>query len=177
MNKEQIRKDISDRKKCMSRKDIESRSCMLSACLFQLDEYKKADTVLVYMSANEEVITEPIIRNALKSGKKVAVPKTYPGRVMEFVYIDENTVFEKKHGIKEPVSGEIADCDAIMVVPGLAFDKNNNRIGYGGGYYDRYFEAHRHRNIYKVALCYDFQLFDELEVDPHDERVDVVFSY
>ncbi|MBQ1895642.1 MAG: 5-formyltetrahydrofolate cyclo-ligase, partial [Clostridia bacterium] len=64
----------------------------------------------------------------------------------------------------------------LMLMPGLAFDEHGNRIGYGGGYYDRYLERNRDKEYTKVALAYPFQVFDEIPADPHDEKVDAVIT-
>ena len=158
--------------------EIERRSYLLASALFETEEYKNIDTLYVYLSYNQEVMTEPIIERALADGKRVAVPKTFSAgtadKWMEFIYITDETEYEIKKGIQEPVDGETADADALVIVPGLAFGRDMNRIGYGGGFYDRYFASHKDRNFSKVALCYDFQVFDTIDAEEHDEKIDVL---
>ena len=178
-DKKEIRALIKQKKAELTAEEIERRSYVLAARLFDRIEYKEADTIYIYLSYNQEVMTEPIIERAFSDGKRVAVPKTIMRQslsenYMEFIYINDETVFEVKKGIQEPVDGEIADTDALVIVPGLAFGKDMNRIGYGGGFYDKYFSAHKERKFFKVALCYDFQVFDTLDVEEHDEKIDVL---
>lgn len=185
MDKKSIRTKIKELKSLLSGEEIQKRSRIMAENLFELPEYKEAGNVFVYLSFNQEVDTEPVIRKALADGKKVAVPRVIPedeyGRklplneqTMEFIYIDENTAYTEHGGIREPVSGDVADSDALVIVPGLAFGKDLNRIGYGGGFYDRYFAEHEDRTFMKTALCYDFQVFDSLPSDAHDAKVDIL---
>ncbi|MGI6072716.1 MAG: 5-formyltetrahydrofolate cyclo-ligase [Lachnospiraceae bacterium] len=209
MDKESIRKNIIERKRALGGEEIEAASEKLMTHFFGLSEYKSAKAIYAYMSFNQEPDTGRIIARAIAEGKRVAVPRTFEGGGMEFVFLEtapeigataeitfapdnkaapkKNTApenngapcpagFTLRRGIAEPVSGEIADVDALVIVPGLAFDKTGARTGYGGGYYDRYFAAHRDRSFVKVALCYDFQIVDSLESDPHDVAVDYVIS-
>ena len=79
--------------------------------------------------------------------------------------------------IPEPKCGEIVeDSDVLIIMPGLAFDDEFNRIGYGGGYYDRYLDRKQNCNFVKVAFAYDFQMVDHIEVDDYDYKVDVIIT-
>ena len=94
---------------------------------------------------------------------------------MEFIYLDDlSAVANNSYGIPEPVADEpvARDKDALVLMPGLAFDKMGHRVGYGGGYYDRYLAAEPGHPL--VALCYDFQMFDKLETEEFDIPVDMV---
>ena len=178
---------MTELKSRLSREEIAGISLRLAERLFKLPEYDNADTIFTYLSFNQEVRTAPLIERALKDGKKVAVPRIEQldenGRKlplfeqkMDFVYVDENTVYGMKMGIREPLNGIIADCDALVIMPGLAFGRDMNRIGTGGGFYDRYFADHPDREYIKVALCYDFQVFDTLPSEEHDIRIDILIT-
>jgi 5-formyltetrahydrofolate cyclo-ligase len=96
---------------------------------------------------------------------------------MRFIYLEDlNAVAPGRRGIPEPIAdGPVADDPAALVLmPGLAFDRQGRRIGYGGGFYDRFLA--REPDHPTVALCYDFQLFSHLETDSHDIPVDLVLS-
>ena len=111
---------------------------------------------------------------ALKDGKKVAVPKVY-GDTMRFIYLEDLNGIEKGYaGIPEPVADEpvAADETALVLMPGLAFDKVGHRIGYGGGFYDKFLSAEPTHPT--VALCYDFQMLPNLETEEFDVPVDLV---
>ncbi len=202
MNKQEIRKNLKRQRALLSPEEVRRRSDIIAERLFELSQYKNAGTIFAYMSFGNEISTEGIIKRALKDGKRVAVPVTYESvipssganesskeRHMSFIYINENSTFVTKHGIREPVCGETADpCtglalpqgkgamqyDILMLLPGLAFDRNMNRIGYGGGYYDRYIAAYEDQGIYKVGICYDFQIIDAIEIDIYDKKADMI---
>ena len=104
----------------------------------------------------------------------MAVPKCY-GDEMRFIYLDDLSKVEKGYcGIPEPIDDEpIADDKtALVLMPGLAFDPQGHRMGYGGGFYDKFLE--QEPNHPTIALCYDFQMFDHLETEDHDIPVDTV---
>lgn len=185
MDKKAIRKEVSDKKKLMKDSEIESLSLALKDRFCSLSEYKNASVIYAYLSYNQEVRTTPIIEQAWKDGKKVAVAKTYNKEYMEFIYIDSFADIAPGYmGIPEPAdeistreAGRIADArEVLILMPGLAFDKQCNRIGYGGGFYDKYLSSHDKTSFTKVALCFDFQIYEQLEVEAHDEKMDLVVS-
>ena len=115
------------------------------------------------------------LRRAQADGKRVAVPKVY-GDEMRFLWLDDlQQVAPGAYGIPEPIAdGPVAmDETALVLMPGLAFDPEGRRLGYGGGFYDRYLAAHPHPTI---ALCYDFQLLPHLDAAAHDIPVDAVLA-
>ena len=164
-------------KKCeMTPEQTERTSEKLASRLFEHDAYKNARSVYCYISYNQEVRTETIMRRARADGKRVAVPKIIGGE-MTFIWLDNpDAVTLGYGGILEPVADfpVAEDEEALVIMPGLAFDRNGNRIGYGGGFYDRYLAAHR--GLITVALCYGFQVFEHIETDAYDVPVDYVIS-
>lgn len=175
MDKAIIRKQIRSQKKLLNKEMIEAASAEVCSKVLKLEEYKKADTIYVYIETNQEICTKEIILDALKNGKKVAAPKCF-GKQMEFFYFkDVSELKEGTYGILEPSDENIAEAkEVFMLVPGMAFDRHNNRIGYGGGFYDRYFDSHSDLKIYKCGLCHGFQLIDYIETEEHDKGVDIV---
>ena len=174
MDKKLLRQSIKQKKREMTAEQIESASARLGQMLSECDLYQQAETVYFYLPYNQEVRTVPMVQRAFEEGKRVAVPKIY-GDEMRFIYISDFTGIEKSScGIPEPVAdGPVADdLTALVLMPGLAFDKQGNRVGYGGGFYDKFLQAEP--NHPTVALCYDFQLFDKLETDDYDIPVDLV---
>lgn len=163
-----LRGDISRLKRAMSMEEIENYSRDLAMQLYQTPEYSAARSIYGYLPYNQEVRTWPILEHARSQGKRVAVPKVY-GKEMKFLWLDDfSMVAPGAYGIPEPVfdSPEADDEEALILMPGLAFDHSGHRVGYGGGFYDRYLEVHRAHQL--VALCYPFQLFDHLEVEAYD---------
>ena len=174
MDKKELRRTIRDRKRAMTEEEIVSRSEKLGVLFAQSEAYKAAKTIYGYLPYNQEVRTVPMLEQALKDGKKVAVPKVY-GDEMKFLYLDDLSKVSKGYaGIPEPIADEpVADDEtALVLMPGLAFDPAGHRIGYGGGFYDKFLAAEP--NHPTLALCYEFQMLPELHTEEHDIPVDTV---
>lgn len=174
MDKKELRRAIRERKRAMTEEEIVSRSAKLGVLFTQSDAYKNAKTIYGYLPYNQEVRTVPMLEQALKDGKRVAVPKVY-GDEMKFLYLDDLTKVSKGYaGIPEPIAdGPVADdTTALVLMPGLAFDPQGHRIGYGGGFYDKFLAAEP--NHPTLALCYEFQMLPVLDTEEHDIPVDTV---
>lgn len=174
MDKKELRRSIREKKRAMTEAEIEARSAKLAELFFQSEAYKSAKTIYGYLPYNQEVRTVPMLEQALRDGKRVAVPKVC-GEEMKFLLLEDLSKVEKGYaGIPEPIAdGPVADDKtALVLMPGLAFDPQGHRIGYGGGFYDRFLAAEP--NHPTLALCYDFQLLPELETEAHDIPVDYV---
>ena len=174
MDKKELRRTIRERKRAMTEEEIVSRSEKLGVLFSQSEAYKAAKTIYGYLPYNQEVRTVPMLEQALKDGKRVAVPKVY-GDEMKFLYLDDLTKVSKGYaGIPEPIAdGPVADdTTALVLMPGLAFDPQGHRIGYGGGFYDKFLAAEP--NHPTLALCYEFQMLPELHTEEHDIPVDTV---
>ena len=174
MDKKMLRREIREKKRAMSEEQIVHASRNLAEQFMNTRQYKESKTIYGYLPYNQEVRTVPILQQALKDGKRVAVPKVY-GDEMRFIYIADFDCLEcSEMGIPEPiVDAPIADDrTALVLMPGIAFDSQGHRIGYGGGFYDKFLAAEPDHPT--VALCYDFQMFPCLETDAHDIPVDIV---
>lgn len=174
MDKTELRREIRARKRAMTEEEIETRSAKLAQLFFASEAYQKAKTIYGYLPYNQEVRTVPMLAQALKDGKKVAVPKVY-GDEMKFLYLDDlNAVAKGYAGIPEPIADEpvAQDETALVLMPGLVFDPQGHRIGYGGGFYDKFLAAEPHHPT--LALCYEFQMLPKLDVEDHDIPVDTV---
>ncbi|MCG1022640.1 5-formyltetrahydrofolate cyclo-ligase [Sutcliffiella horikoshii] len=139
--------------------------------LFASIEWKEAETIGVTISRFPEVNTESIIIRAWHEGKKVVVPKCFPkDKRMGFYYLDDFKQLETVYyGLKEPILSEVSACPKesidLMLVPGLLFDKEGYRIGFGGGYYDRYLVDF---TGVKVSLAFSQQLVKKVPRDSYD---------
>ncbi len=174
MNKQELRAMIRAKKRAMTEEEIARRSARLGELLADSEAYRKAGTIYGYLPYNQEVRTVPMLERALREGKRVAVPKCY-GDEMRFIYMEDLTQVEKGYaGIPEPIAdGPIADdAAALVLMPGLAFDPEGHRIGYGGGFYDKFLA--REPGHPTLALCYDFQMLPRLETEEFDIPVDTV---
>lgn len=174
MNKQQLRQAIRQRKRAMTQEEIEDRSRSLCEKFLNSDNYRRCTCLYGYLPYNQEVRTWPILHQALADGKKVAVPKVY-GDEMKFIYLTDLTQVAAGYaGIPEPIADDpVAEQqDALVLMPGLAFDPQGHRIGYGGGFYDKFLS--REPKHPTVALCYEFQMVDHLETEQFDIPVDTV---
>jgi len=174
MDKKALRAQIRAAKRAMTEQQIEETSKALACQLFDHPAWQQTKNLFAYISYNQEVRTMPILEQAWKEGKRVAVPKVL-GETMIFLWLDDPSQLDTGYsGIPEPIHNgpEAVDESALMLMPGLAFDPTGKRCGYGGGFYDRYLQLHPGHPT--LALCYGFQMFDRLETDPHDIPVDYV---
>ena len=176
MDKKALRAEIKAQKRAMTEEQIAATSEALAQQLYAHPAYKEAKSIFGYLSYNQEVRTMPMLEQAQKDGKRVAVPKVI-GDTMIFIWLDDLSRIELGYcNIPEPIDNgpEAVDETALVMMPGLAFDPTGRRCGYGGGFYDRYLESHP--NHPTLAMCYGFQMFDHLDTDPHDIPVNYVLS-
>ena len=174
MDKKELRKQIRELKRAMTAEQIDAASNRLAQLFYNTDAYQNAKTIYGYLPYNQEVRTVPMLEKALADGKKVAVPKVY-GDEMRFIYMQDLSLVEKSDmGIPEPVADAPIGDDptALVLMPGLAFTDKGDRMGYGGGFYDKFLEAEPDHPT--VALCYAFQMVESLPVQDHDIPVDLV---
>ncbi|MBR6595779.1 MAG: 5-formyltetrahydrofolate cyclo-ligase [Oscillospiraceae bacterium] len=174
MNKTELRRSIREKKRAMTEPQILEKSEALTKLFLASPEYRSARSVYGYLPYNQEVRTVPLLEQALRDGKRVAVPKCY-GDEMRFIWMEDLSRVEKGYaGIPEPIAdGPVADDEtALVLMPGMAFDKEGHRIGYGGGFYDKFLA--REGSHPTLALCYDFQVVSHLETEEFDIPVDKV---
>ncbi len=143
-------------------------------------QYQKCKLLLIYMSKDIEVDTIGIIEDALKSGKKVAVPICIPEKcLMDFYYINsiDEDLEEGCYGVLEPIVEKCKKVEdfsnSVCIVPGLSFDHDGYRLGYGKGYYDRFLSGY---NQVKVGLCYSMCVKPNLPHGYYDRPVDFLIT-
>lgn len=147
--------------------------------LLSAPRYKLAKTILMYYPSNDEVDISSLIEIANSSGKSVALPYCINRQGdMEFYYISsENELVNGLFNLKQP---NIEKCkrvtdfkDALLLVPGIAFDKQGYRLGYGKGYYDRFMAKY---NLKSIGLCFNSLLVDKLPINEYDKKVDYIIT-
>lgn len=162
--------------------DRSARSHGITEKVISHSDFQKAENLLIYMHFGSEVKTDSIIASGLGMGKKVYVPKV-SGKEMEFYEIrDLNECVPGFMNIPEPPEGaeqfifkpEMKKKDTLMILPGLAFDINGGRMGYGGGFYDRYLE--KCPDCIKLGISYDFQCVDEVPAEENDICMDMIIT-
>ena len=174
MNKQELRARIRAQKRAMTEEMIVQKSEALGQLFARSEAYKNTKSIYGYLPYNQEVRTVAMLEQALRDGKRVAVPKCY-GDEMKFIWMEDLSLVEKGYAnIPEPIAdGPVADDEtALVLMPGLAFDPQGHRCGYGGGFYDKFLAAEP--NHPTLALCYDFQMLPHLETEDHDIPVNYV---
>ena len=179
MTKKEIRKRILDIRKNLDKKIVESSGRKLLEELMKNKITENVKSIFIYVSAKNEVSTYDTIRYLFERDIKVCVPKTYSDGRMDAVEIESfGDLEEGRFGLLEPVSSEVFPLEDIdvAIVPGVAFDLNGNRIGYGGGFYDRFFERCSGHDMKKIGTAYDFQITELPEPEKSDIKMDRVLT-
>lgn len=191
--KKGLRKEIIEKRDLLTPDEIQEKSTLIKNQLFNMKEYIESESIFCFLSFGSEVITDDIILDALKT-KKVFVPFVdkdedlmYP---IEIKSLDEFRI--NKFGIREPkgkgrfhldrvVSRPVLvdrvtrkETSPLTLVPGVAFDRKGYRIGYGKGYYDRFFHTFPVKS--KIALAFGLQVIDSVPFDEHDVPVDMILT-
>ena len=148
----------------------------ICAELIKLATERNAKTIHAYLPMGTEIDIRPFINNALKRGIKIISPKTLPNRQLENLELHSLENLEKGiFGTSHPAnSNTYSGSYDLVIVPGLAFDKQNFRLGYGGGYYDTFLA--QHPNTFTVGVFYSFQEVASIPKEAHDVCLDVVLS-
>ena len=171
--KAELRKQVLQEMKANPREQKQFIDQALTERLLQHPFYQEAKTIATYLSFPHEFQTQGLIEQALKDGKKVLIPKTYPKGRMDFVVYNPQQLIKTSFGLLEP-QGDLEVVDASQIdlihVPGLAFTREGYRIGYGGGYYDRYL---KHFTGHTLSTVYPCQIRDFIPED-HDIPVQEV---
>lgn len=183
MDKKVIRKQILENRSSLNSTEVLKKSKQICLRLFALEQYQGAKTMMTYLDFRKEVATGELVEKALQLGKRLTVPvvidreskimvpselRNYPGDLQTGNY-----------GILEPVSLRPVEPEELdlVVMPGVAFDYSGNRLGYGGGYYDRFLEKLR-PNAVTIALAYEMQLVSDLAqfMGSYDQRVQMIIT-
>lgn len=184
IKKKKIRKDILDIRNNMGADEKKEKDNIIRTNFLESSYYKESKNIFIYISYNSEIDTIHIINKALCDRKNIFVPRTiFETKWMDAVQITSLDNMKKdRYGIPEPDdTAENIDPDKLdmIVVPGVAFDRNGGRIGYGAGYYDRYFKKisdNRRNDVKKIVLAYEFQVIDKVPMDEQDVRIDCIIT-
>ncbi|MBY0145680.1 5-formyltetrahydrofolate cyclo-ligase [Neobacillus niacini] len=169
-----IRKEMKERLSGLSKPYYEDYSYIIARNLYDQDDWIQADVIGVTISKEPEVDTYQIIRKAWESGKEVVVPKCHPKeKMLTFHKITQFSQLESVfYGLFEPIIDQTIevgheDID-LLIVPGLAYTRDGFRLGFGGGYYDRYLPQYKGKTI---SLAFHFQVIPHFPVEEHDIAV------
>ena len=180
LSKDEIRKAILNKRESLTSDEKEYLDNVIYEKVLNSSIYKKSKVVFIYVSFKKEVDTHRIIKDALKGGKIVAVPKVI-SKDKGMIAVNIKSINELKKGyfgVYEPVKiDKIIEPTLIdlVIMPGVAFDKYGGRIGYGGSFYDRFLKAASEKP-YKLALAYKFQIIDRVPLMEHDILFDGIIT-
>lgn len=176
-DKKELRKEIRLLKKQYTESELKKLSLPIVRKLLELSCIKEARTIMMYCSLPDEVYTLDAIRQLKKEGKRIVLPVVTSDTEMELhTYKDDEDLRLGSFNILEPCGEtfkDYADID-VIIVPGMAFDDSNNRLGRGKGYYDRFLEKVKEK--YKIGICFPFQHLHTLPSNEHDIKMDIVIS-
>lgn len=179
-SKRGIRKMIKERRALLTEAERENLDSIIFKKVTNSKEYQEAKVIFIFVSYDTELDTHKIIKQALKDGKRVSVPRIISKE--EGMDVVEIKGFEDlkpgAYGILEPEDSKFKIDESLIDVsylPGVAFDRKGGRVGYGGGFYDRFLRKTRKDSL-KIALGYSFQVLEEVPMDDNDEFIDGIIT-
>ena len=179
--KHALRKIIRDKRDLLNDSEREEKAQAIKKRFFSLPEFKKARAILFYAAFGSEVPTHDMMEEALKMGKKIILPITDTETkqlVLREVH-DLQSLKLNKYGIPEPSPENTIRYEAglldLIVVPGVVFDACGHRIGYGGGYYDRFLEK-IDPSVPRISIAFEIQIVPEIPKEEHDLPVDKIVT-
>ena len=179
MDKKELRRYIREQKRHFTSQQLGEMSLSIMSSVLTHPRIQEADTILMYHSLPDEVDTHSALDQLLAMGKKVLLPKVVSDTEMtihEYTGADSLQPSEP-YGILEPTTPELSiiNCQlSIAIVPGMAFDKQRHRLGRGKGYYDRFLS--QIPNIYKIGVCFPFQMLESIPSESTDVVMDEVIT-
>ncbi|MGE1011984.1 5-formyltetrahydrofolate cyclo-ligase [Bacillus wiedmannii] len=177
--KVRLRKRIIEHMNSLSEERYTTLSEQIAFSLYAQKEWAEAKTIGITLSMENEVNTYAIIEKAWEEGKKVVVPKCNKGtRTMSFRQISNFDQLEIVYmNLREPIPARTEEVNAddidLQIVPGVAYTERGERIGYGGGYYDRYLVHYKGKTL---SLAYSFQIVEHIPVEPFDKNVEKIIT-
>lgn len=177
--KKELRKRVLNIRNSMSIENVEKNSSIIIDKIVNTDIYKQSKVVFIYMDFNKEVMTSQLIKRMLSEKKRVVIPYTdkintelIPSEITKQADLKLNSF-----GYYEPVSIMPVDPEEIdlVIVPGVVFDKQLNRIGFGKGYYDKILIKLKPSAV-KIAVAHEFQVFELIPTEEHDIKMDMIIT-
>ncbi len=178
--KDELRKLIKKKRNNLSKNYVFKKSLQIKKLLFNLDEFKQANTILFYISYDNEVFTHDMIKEALKNEKHVIVPiSNKESRTLILSKLESwDDLKLGAYNILEPIKEKIKEISYdqldLIITPGVAFDIKGRRLGHGKGYYDSLLK--QTIKTVSIGLAFEFQIIDHIPVEKHDISVDKIIT-
>lgn len=166
--KQRMRELLIQKRRMLSAEERTVQSELILSQLEKMTVFREAKTVLLYYPKNNEVDVLPLFKR-YKHDKVLLLPVTHRNGMTANPYEGNDKMHRGKVGIPEPTTPPFEGNIDVIIVPAVAFDKEGNRLGRGGGYYDRFLKKQTHATI--IGVGYDFQLVDEVPVRKHDQKM------
>jgi len=182
LDKRKLRREILDKRAILSKNEIISLSSKIINTLIDSEYYKNANTIMTFISFDTEVDTHEFIKIALGEGKKVVVPVTFsdtkelkPSQILSFSELEPGyyDILTPKQEYIRYIDSSLID---LIVVPGVVFDHDGYRVGYGGGYYDRFLSTKIRKGIPTIAIGFDLQIVEKVPREEFDVPVDFIIT-
>lgn len=169
MTKKEIRAGIRQLKKAFGAERLKKMSIQLNVKLLTCPEFQNAKIVMLYYPLWDEVDTRSMIKKSLEMGKRVILPTVVGDDIVPVEVTTETEWVKGPFDIMEPVAAPYEGTFDFILVPGVAFDHAMNRLGRGKGYYDRFLS--QHPDSYRLGVCFNFQIVQEVPVEPFDFKM------
>ncbi len=167
-----IRKKLIAIRKSLDYEAVLFRSSIICKKIINSEIYNKSNIIYCYSSINNEVILDELMKDAISKNKIIALPKVSNNKMIFYIVNDFSKLESGYFGILEPTEGDIAPDADLVITPGVAFTKEGHRMGYGGGFYDRFFK--QNLSVYKMGVAFECQILDSIPVEEHDIVLDKI---
>jgi len=175
--KNEIRKQNKHIRAAMSKEEIAIKSTSAVRIFLASDYYKNSNQLMLYMPLGNEVDTTEILNTSFRDGKKVVLPVTdkTSGEITPFYVSQDTKLIKGAFSVIEPAGTKIADMTKtdVILVPGIAFDKTGNRVGFGKGCYDRFLKQ---SPATLIGFCYKFQVCEAIPAEEHDVKMNNIIT-
>lgn len=172
--KKQVRELLAQKRRLLTKDEVTNQSALVVEALEQISCFQSAKTVLIYYPTHNEVNVLSLIKKYKKT-KTFLFPVTHRHFMNACPYEGNAKMHRGKYNIPEPTTAPYKGQIDLIIVPGVGFDKSGNRLGRGGGYYDK-FIATIHKHTQLIGVGYDFQLIEEVPSNRRDKKMDYIVT-
>lgn len=173
--KAKVRKSCLDQRASLGEEERKNKSWLIRQKVLDLPEFKQAQAVMLFLNFRDEVETTALAETTIASKKRLILPRCAPNGILLPIEVRDlrGDIEPGLWGIREPKLNldkvEPSEID-LVIVPGAGFDLQGNRLGYGGGYYDRFFMLIK-PSVPRIAIAFECQIIEEVPVDMHDAKM------
>lgn len=176
--KNDLRKKYLTIRNTLDEQYIKKESIKIFKKVLNSEYYRICDNIFIFLSMKNEIDTKYFIQQCFKDNKKVCVP-VFTNKKREMIFCEINDFSNLKHnkfGILEPIKKNIVECNrkTIIIVPGIVYSKDKFRVGYGGGFYDKFLTDNK--SLINIGVCLDMFIIDKIDINKYDKNVDIIFT-